>query len=296
MTFSSESSLYPLAQTKRIFVSDLDGTLLRNNATLSDFARQSLREMLLDGLHFTVATGRSVISTQQILGDLPLPMPVICSNGACVSDLASGHHRFVNALEKPLDRDIFYLMREKGLNPFVSSFNGKEEHLYIDHVSNAGMDAYYQDRVATGDSRMRTSPDVATMLSEQIICMNAIDRVERLRDMAMEMEERYPARLQVYLYEDWYSRGWYWLSMYDRLATKAYAIEVLMREYGYSANELTVFGDNINDLPMFHLAGKRIAPANAIEEVLQIADETIEANETDSVVNYLRKATGRYVL
>ncbi|TVR54745.1 MAG: HAD family phosphatase, partial [Puniceicoccaceae bacterium] len=41
-------------------MSDLDGTLLRNDATLSGFARTTLHLLVAEGLHFTVASARSV--------------------------------------------------------------------------------------------------------------------------------------------------------------------------------------------------------------------------------------------
>jgi hydroxymethylpyrimidine pyrophosphatase-like HAD family hydrolase len=48
-------------------VSDLDGTLLRDDDTLSPFSKRRLQAMLHDGLPFTVASARSVASIQTIL-------------------------------------------------------------------------------------------------------------------------------------------------------------------------------------------------------------------------------------
>ena len=45
-----------------VYISDLNGTLLRNDATLSDFAEENLRDLLAEGLLFTVASARSVDS------------------------------------------------------------------------------------------------------------------------------------------------------------------------------------------------------------------------------------------
>ena len=54
-----------------LYVSDLDGTLLQPDATLSRFARSGLEELLADGALFTVASARSVVSMNAILGALP---------------------------------------------------------------------------------------------------------------------------------------------------------------------------------------------------------------------------------
>ena len=50
-----------------LFVSDLDGTLLRNDATLSDFSKDHLNELLRSGMLFTVASARSVITMASML-------------------------------------------------------------------------------------------------------------------------------------------------------------------------------------------------------------------------------------
>ena len=45
-----------------LYISDLDGTLLTNDARLSEFSRAVLRELIADGLSFSVASARSVVS------------------------------------------------------------------------------------------------------------------------------------------------------------------------------------------------------------------------------------------
>ena len=53
------------------------------------------------------------------------------------------------------------------------------------------------------------------------------------------------------------------------------------------ASRITVFGDHLNDLSMFRVAGRRVAVANAHPDILQIADEVIGTNDEDAVVRYL---------
>ena len=60
-----------------VYVSDLDGTLLRSDATLSVFSRDTLTRLLSEGLLFTVASARSVASIRPILAGLKLPLPII---------------------------------------------------------------------------------------------------------------------------------------------------------------------------------------------------------------------------
>lgn len=87
--------------------------------------------------------------------------------------------------------------------------------------------------------------------------------------------------------ENQYSPGWYWLTAHDYRATKDQGIKTVLDRLGFSPNELTVFGDNANDIKMFKLAGKAIAVNNATQELKSYASEVIGSNEEDSVVKYI---------
>ena len=128
-----------------LYVSDLDGTLIRRNASLSAFSEAALREMLDAGLLFTVARARSVVSMQGILRGLPLRLPVIEFNGAFLSDLATGRHETVTALEPAIAEDVYALALHHSMAPFVSSFDGTEDRVHYAAAANAGMHWYLED-------------------------------------------------------------------------------------------------------------------------------------------------------
>lgn len=72
---------------RRLFVSDLDGTLADRDARLSAFSRRQLTGLLEAGLPFSVATARSVHTLAPIIEGLPLRLPVVELNGAFITDL-----------------------------------------------------------------------------------------------------------------------------------------------------------------------------------------------------------------
>jgi hydroxymethylpyrimidine pyrophosphatase-like HAD family hydrolase len=55
-------------------------------------------------------------------------------------------------------------------------------------------------------------------------------------------------------------------------------------------DQTTVFGDEVNDIPMFELAGRGVAVDNAILDLKRIAHEIIGPHHSDSVVRYLLAA------
>ncbi|MDE6134546.1 MAG: HAD family hydrolase, partial [Muribaculaceae bacterium] len=58
------------------------------------------------------------------------------------------------------------------------------------------------------------------------------------------------------------------------------------------ADRLMVFGDNLNDIPMFEVADVAVAVGNALPEVKAAADVVIEPNYTDSVARYIAADAG----
>lgn len=132
-----------------LYVSDLDGTLLDDDARLADTTRTILVELLAQGLLFTVASARSVASIRHMLDGVRLSLPVIEFNGAFLSELDTGKHLSVQALDIALAAAVFAELTEAGVEPLLSTFDGREDHLYFGAVTNAGLQWYFDDRRAS---------------------------------------------------------------------------------------------------------------------------------------------------
>jgi Cof subfamily protein (haloacid dehalogenase superfamily) len=273
----------------KLYVSDLDGTLLRNNATLSQFSKQSLRELIENGVHFTVASARSLVSIQDFLDGVSLHLPVIAFNGAFISDLETGKHRIINYLHRSIVPELYQLVEEYKCGAFISSFNGKEDCLYFNQLHNGGMEWYYNNRFKQKDPRLRHIADLKQAFNEKIVCMTIINRKEYLIELTDRIERLFSNQVEVHLSENQYSPGWFWLTVHDYKATKDQAIKTLIREYGYDPNQLTVFGDNVNDIKMFKAAAEAVAVKNATEELKRYATRIIGTNEEDSVVKFIKE-------
>lgn len=69
--------------------------------------------------------------------------------------------------------------------------------------------------------------------------------------------------------------------------TKAARLAAWCAEHGVNARDVWAFGDMPNDIPMLTWAGRGVAVANAHDDVLAIADDVCEANFRDGVARYL---------
>ena len=81
---------------------------------------------------------------------------------------------------------------------------------------------------------------------------------------------------------------------WDTDGTKAFKVAKLdgihtrlLELAGFESENLTVFGDNLNDVKMFKTAARAVAVANATDEIKQYANHVIGSNEEDSVVKFI---------
>jgi len=271
----------------RLYISDLDGTLLRNDATLSDYSKTKIQELVRNGVHFSVASARSVVAIQKMFDGVKLNLPVVEFNGAFISDLGTGYHEVINDIDKSITSEILSLSSGQGCLPFISSFNGTEDCLYYGSILNEGMEWYLNDREKAQDKRLREVCDLKDTLKDNIVCFTIIGREAPLAEVQMRMYDSFKNLVELHLMENQYSPGWYWLTAHDHRATKDQGIKIVLDRLGISPDKLTVFGDNANDIKMFKLADKSIAVDNATNELKSYASEIIGSNEQDSVVKYI---------
>lgn len=279
---------------RTVYISDLDGTLLGKDARLSDFSRGALQELLQEGLLFTVASARSVVSIRTMLERVKLSLPVIEFNGAFLSDLESGRHHVIHRIEPAVVEGVYRLIRRFHCVPIVSSFNGSEDCAYYSEVINAGMQWYLDDRTKVRDPRLRFIADLTHAFRDQIVCLTVIGQEEALSDLERAIQEGYGRSVETHLYESQYSPGWHWLTVHDFRATKDRAIRTLVERCGLTDCERVAFGDHDNDIKMFQMADRGIAVANATKRLRRHATRVIGPNDEDSVVKFIREEVTRH--
>ena len=275
-----------------LYVSDLDGTLLRNDAGVSDFTRTELNRLIDEGLAFTVASARSVVTIREVLEGLRVRLPVIELNGAFVSDFATGEHLIVNAIEAEQAPELHEDVRAHGCAPILSCYDGHADRVYYDRPRNGGMAGYIRNRTEARDPRLRQVADLTEAFRDRVVCMTVIDSASVLRELKAAIAEKYDGDVVTHLFEEYYNQGWHWMTIHGREASKDRAVRAVARHCGLEDRPLVVFGDQENDLCMFEIADWCVAVENAHPALKSRADEIIGANESDSVVRFLLDEVG----
>jgi len=274
-------------KNQKIFVSDLDGTLLRSDGRLSDYSRGKLTELLNNGIHFTIASARAWDEIAMVLGDLPLSLPVIAINGAFITEYATGRHLVINNIDNDFAETIYQHILDHSLLPFIVTFNGAEDNLYWEKLINDQMQWYHDILQVEKIKRLRHIDRLENALTEDVIAFAVMGPKENVYTLWRQLADDYPGLLENFLFENPYSPGHWWLTIHDQRACKSKGIRTLVEMTGHKLENLTVFGDHINDINMLKLAETGVAVANAEDQLKQHADKIIGSNEEDAVVNYI---------
>jgi Cof subfamily protein (haloacid dehalogenase superfamily) len=277
---------------RRLYISDLDGTLLADDATLSETSRSGLLRILRAGVPFTVASARSIVSIRHTLGDLPLTLPVIEINGAFITNYATARHLAVNAIGPELVEAVYQRIDRHGCVPILSAFDGSRDRVYYSTLANPGMEWYYRERKGMNDDRLTPVESFPSAFDSHIVAFTVIDMRHKLLPLAAELLADLPGRLESHFFENPYSPGWWWLTIHDITACKSRAVKTVAAAAGFDLKQVVVFGDNLNDVKMFQTGCHPVAVANATDDLKRHAAEIIGTNQTDSVVRYILRDSG----
>ncbi|MDE0222276.1 MAG: HAD family hydrolase [Spirochaetaceae bacterium] len=277
-----------------LYVSDLDGTLLRSDGSLSAYSRRTLTRLIREGMLFTVASARGCNLIRAAIGDLPLRLPVINQNGACVSELVSRRHLAIHAIEPSVARDLWSLLEEHGCNPFLMTVDGASDRVYYDEnvLHNDGMRRFLENRQRIRDPRLRKLGNMRDGLADQVVCLTLIDTPPRMLDVERAVRARHGASVQTHRYEPYnegLDDGWHMLTIHDSRATKDQGVASLKRLLNIASCRVVVFGDQVNDVGMFRIADEAYAVAGATPELAEHATATIGSNDDDAVARWLEQ-------
>ncbi len=273
-------------KSRILYVSDLDGTLMRNDETISAYTERTLNELIEEGLAFTYATARSVESARIITGGLRLKLPVVTRNGTVLADNSTGRHLEKALFTEEEVRLLKELLPELPEYGFVSCFIGDEMiKTYIPGKHTPGMEKYL--RKNEHDTRLRPAADPGSMFIGQPGYVTLIDDREKIAPI-YERVRNYPGWECLFQKDTYWDE--YWLEICPQNCTKARAVLKLKETFGFE--KLVVFGDSVNDLSMFRSADESYAVANAIDELKEAATAVIGSNEEDSVADFLKTGFG----
>ncbi len=265
-----------------LYATDLDGTLLRSDKTISDESAAVLNSLTESGVLFTFATARSFSSAAPLISKLNLSCPAVTFNGVFVIDPKTGGHIIENIFTpKSLDIAREYFV-SNGMAPLVYSYVDGQERVSFLKDRLDDVRGYVEPR--RGDKRLRPADGYKELFEGRVFYFTVLNPSE---DMA-ELYEVFSREngFSVSLMHDTYDKELIWFEIFSRNASKASALLQILELL--HADKLVCFGDNNNDISMLRAADTAVAVNNACEALKAEADVVIGSNDEGAVAEFIR--------
>lgn len=267
---------------KTLYVTDLDGTLLTSEKTISEYTVQTINALVEKGMCFTYATARSFSSSYKLVNAINFQTPIIAYNGAQIVSPQTGKPVAVEGFSKEEVEFAKEVLERCNISPTVYSFlEGRERVSWVEGTETPGVKKYIEARI--GDVRLRGLKTNENLYDGEVFyfaCIGSKEMFVEAHKLFLQ-DERYTSTLQA----EPYDKNEYWLEIMPRRASKANAIAKLKEIL--ECDRVVSFGDAINDIPMFQISDECYAMENAVDKLKVMASGIIASNNEDGVAKWL---------
>lgn len=285
----------------KAIVMDMDGTLLNSKDKISPKTKDALIECQKNGIKIVLASGRNYGRIKPYLEELHLEEfggLLIEINGIAIYDMSTNQ------------RTILRQMHEDEVHPvfsYLMNLNAESIAVY-----DEGLFDYMPDHILTMKQKLRLSLDLPEDypwtagawswlwdMRNGYPCQKYIEKVEEIdcpinkfqilqeTDVLNEIEEKL-----IHKYGDHFEvfrttpRQ---IEMGPKGYTKGDTLARLMKNFGWSKDEVFVFGDGGNDISMFKQTNYSFAMGQALESVKNEAKYITLSNDEDGIYEALMK-------
>lgn len=268
----------------RLLALDIDGTILRDDGTLSPLMAEVLQKLQTEkGILVTLVSGRLVSSMRDLARTLNIRIPIISSNGAVIFDLQR-------------DQRLFY--RPIPLATAKSVLAYLEDHLPRDLLVNHD-NGFYINR----QNSLLRIPDPSPWVRERLARCTVVDRLaegvhfeplkisileetRRIPETIARLEEGFGSKLNIYASSE------FSIDLNASEVSKGKTLARLAVRLGIRREEIMAAGNAENDLDMIRFAGVGVAMENAPPAVRRAADVVAGDNNKDGLAYLLKDYFG----
>jgi Cof subfamily protein (haloacid dehalogenase superfamily) len=256
--------------------SDLDGTLLRSDNTVSDRSREALRAASAAGLLVAFVTGRPPRWLDEVVEATAHSGVAVAANGAVLYDLATEEI----VASHPLQPDTLRILTTELRAAFP------EVAFAVEYGDSFGAEPQYVHDWAINPQTDRRGRPIAPPLVADLETVIARPGVKLLaKDRGADVDEFLDSadRLLAGRATVTHSSRVGLLEIAAPGVTKGTGLAEVAAMYGIAPDEVVAVGDMPNDVPMLQWAGRSYAVANAHPAVRAAAGDILGSNDEDAV-------------
>lgn len=257
----------------RAIAFDLDDTLLRPDASVSDYTADVLQRAATQGIIILPASGRTRDSMWPAVQRIGCASAFISCNGADVwttdRDLL-----MQELLPVELAHEVARFAANRGVYCQTYSpdrfFYSMENDYAVSYAQSSSLEGEYVG-------------DLTQFILRPVTKLLMMDDPARIAELYQEARALFAGRASLTC-----SKA-YFLECNPLRATKGNTLKWCAKHFGFDMSELLAFGDSLNDVSMLEAAGTGVAMANAREDVKAMGFPLCASNEEDGVARYIEE-------
>jgi hypothetical protein len=281
----------------KLIASDLDGTLLQDDGSISEETVRTIKEAEQQGIHFMVATGRSYQSAKQAITRAGLHVPILCMNGANLYD-HEGKLLIDIPFDVPIAKEIVNAIDTNKIYLEMYTSNGvyapeKDQFVemlltilrekfvgYTDEQIKAHINQRFQEETFTFTDDFLSVLDNPTITPYKLLAFSFDKKdLDTLRQTFANRDDIYVT-----------SSGFDNVEFNHKKATKGHTLLAYAKTLGVSSEEIMAIGDNENDLPMLTNVKYGVAMDNASDFIKAHVNYTTASNNNHGVKQAIEQA------
>jgi Cof subfamily protein (haloacid dehalogenase superfamily) len=253
-----------------LVVSDVDGTLLTKDKTLTDGARRAVQKLHEARIGFTITSSRPTIGMRFLIEPLQLALPLGAFNGSCIVDpqLKPIEQHLIPAPAAQRALDV--------LNEFGADIWLFTSDLWLTRNGN-GEYVPHEKRAIRADPTIVA--DFAPYLGSACKIVGASADAAMLQRCELAMQQALGAQATAVRSQSYY------LDVTPPGCNKGTFVQAVAQRLGISLEAVATIGDMQNDLAMFRVSGISIAMGNATDDVKKVANHVTASNEDEGFAN-----------
>lgn len=267
----------------RLFVSDLDGTLLTDEKKVSKTDRIALQKLKNAGIEICFATGRNRVEIEQVMQNIDLPYYQVTQNGAQVYGV-EGEMLHSSQFEAQAALNLYRFIQSIYSVPVIidALFGQTSELKRIIPIEQKSYFSYEDNAI------FKHIEELDRKIGSEVIPIkfSYFADVPTLRWLEKEVHIRFPNQFTSFLVDK------DCLDFMPLEVNKATGVQLLMDHLGISEQEVVCIGDSENDISMFDIISLSFAMETASSTVQSKASQVVSsvADAADNIL-YSFKST-----
>ncbi|MDO4978299.1 MAG: Cof-type HAD-IIB family hydrolase [Eubacteriales bacterium] len=266
----------------KLVASDLDGTMMRPDCTISDYSKNTVRKFMEQGNVFVPTTGRCYRSAAAQIGDVEKIRYFNTSNGCLVYDRKEDKVLLNHVIPSELAYEIYRDAKELG--GAVEIYSELDSYLE-EEMFPLALTAFNKELSENLYATTLTTEPPEEKIRSGKMRVNKYNLVFKTVEDKEKIAEKYGVRDDVVVTIPTI----YNLEVFYGGCDKDTAIRMIEELEGISHEDTVAIGDSINDMAMVKYAALGAAVANAMEPLKEIADQIILSNGEDGPAKLIEK-------